>query len=68
MGKKGEQDVQVHLQAMETSVEALRQGIGRPSRRGNGQHLRDWWNKEDQCIFFNHIVAIFGHVTSVMLV
>ena len=56
---EGEQDVPACLQAMEASVEALRQGIGRPSGRGNDHRARDWQNKEDRCILFNQSTCYF---------
>ena len=54
-----EQDILACLQVMELSVEALRQGIGKLSGRGNGQHPGDWQSKEYQCILFNQSSCYF---------
>ena len=56
---EGEQDVQAQLQAMEASVEALRQGMGRSWVRGNDHRSRDWQSKEDRCILFNQSTYYF---------
>ena len=56
---EGEQDVPAQLQAMEASVEALRQGMGRSSGRGNDHRSRDWQSKEDRCILFNQSTCYF---------
>ena len=56
---EGEQDVPVRLQAMEVSMEALRQGIGRQLGRGNDHRARDWQNKEDRYIPFNQSTCYF---------
>ena len=56
---EGKQDVPAWLQAMEVSVEALRQGMERSSGRGNDHRSRDWQSKEDRCILFNQSTCYF---------
>ena len=56
---EGEQDVPARLQAMEASVEALRQGMSRPLGRGSAQQTREGQSREDRCILFNQSSCYF---------